>query len=268
MSVATSTAIALGTAAAGATAGIYGANKSAGAAKEAATDQTSAANYAADAQAKSNAAALDFQKQQAAADQAKYEASQRANYAQYLTHYNAVKGLGGQLGVDLPDAPSYDAALGSNGAPGATAPAATAPGTSAPGPAAPGLTPPAGGPVLAGATTSQSYTGAPTDRAAIKAWVSGLASLPGADPSLSKDPDYWVGRIVDTGGLTGANSDYWTKAATGPTAFFANPGREGGMAGAVSGVLPSAINSYLSSGGTLQAPALQRPAPFRLGGAS
>jgi predicted ATP-dependent Lon-type protease len=52
------------------------------------------------------AKSLDFQEQQAAADQARYEAAQRANYAQYLTHYDAAKGLGSQLGMTLPDAPS------------------------------------------------------------------------------------------------------------------------------------------------------------------
>jgi hypothetical protein len=267
MSVAASTAISLGVAAGTAGAGIVGASKSANAAKEAATDQTSAANYAADAQSKSNAAALDFQKQQAAADQAKYEASQRANYAQYLTHYNAVKGLGGQLGVDLPDAPSYDAALGTSGGSGAAPPAASPGASPAPGAAAPGLTAPGGGPVLSGATAPPAYTGAPTDRAAITAWVSSLSSLPGADPSLTKDPGYWAGRILDTGGLTGANTDYWVKASTGPTAFVNNPNREGGGAGAGGGNLPMGINAYLPSGAP-QAPALVRPAAFRLGGGS
>jgi hypothetical protein len=267
MSVATSTAIGLAVAAGTAGSSIYAANRSSGAAKEAAKDQTSAANYAADAQSKSNAAALDFQKQQAAADQAKYEASQRANYAQYLTHYNAVKGLGGQLGVDLPDAPSYDAALGGSGAP-SVAPPATGPGASpAPGAAAPSLTAPGGGPVLSGATAPPAYTGAPTDRAAITAWVSSLAALPGADPSLTKDPGYWAGRIIDTGGLTGANTDYWVKASTGPTAFVNNPNREGGGAAAGGGGLPMGINAYLPSGAP-QAPALVRPTAFRLGGQS
>jgi hypothetical protein len=256
MSVATSTAIGL------AGSSIYAANRSSGAAKEAAKDQTTAANYAADKSSEANAAALDFQKQQAAADQAKYEASQRANYAQYLTHYNAVKGLGGQLGVNLPDAPSYDAALGTSGAPSAAPPAAS-PGASTP----PGAAAPGGGPVLTGATAPPAYTGAPTDRAAITAWVSSLASLPGADPSLAKDPGYWAGRILDTGGLTGANTDYWVKASTGPTAFVNNPNREGGGAGAGAGggSLPTGINAYLPSG-TPQAPALVRPTAFRLGG--
>jgi hypothetical protein len=268
MSVATSTAIGLAVAAGTAGSSIYAANRSSGAAKEAAKDQTSAANYAADAQSKSNAAALDFQKQQAAADQAKYEASQRANYAQYLTHYNAVKGLGGQLGVDLPDAPSYDAALGGGGAPSGAPPASTTPGApTASGATGPGLTPPGGGPVLSGATAPPAYTGAPTDRAAITAWVSSLAALPGADPSLTKDPGYWAGRILDTGGLTGANTDYWVKASTGPTAFVNNPNREGGAAGAGGGSLPMGINAYLPSG-TPQAPALVRPAAFRLGSGS
>jgi hypothetical protein len=126
MAIATGTAIAL--AAAASAGGSIAASKiSSGAAKDAAGQQTSAANYAADQEAKANAAKLEFEKQQAADDAARYEATQRANYAQYLTKYNAAKGLGAQLGVSLPDAPSYDTALGTSAAPGSGAPPAAGP---------------------------------------------------------------------------------------------------------------------------------------------
>ena len=191
MSVATGTAVALGLgAAATATEGIVGAKLSGNAAKEAAKDQTSAANYAADTQAKSNAATLEFQKQQAAADQAKYEASQRANYAQYLTKYAAAQGLGAQLGVTLPNAPSYDVALGAGGA----TPASAAPASPAPAPAAPsgGLpsaisayVPTAGtptGPALAAPTGFRLGAGGP------------LAASPSAAPTVTlRMPD---GRVL------------------------------------------------------------------------
>jgi hypothetical protein len=80
-----------------------------------------------------------------------------------------------------------------------------------------------------------SYSGSPTDRSAILAWIGQLASQPGADPSLGNDPNYWADRIIEKGGLTSANTQYWHDAGVGPTAFFNNPGREsGGNAGGTS----------------------------------
>lgn len=58
--------------------------------------------------------------------------------------------------------------------------------------------------------------------AAIQQW----STLPGADPSLTNDPAYWARRIAETGGLNAGNQQYWQNAASGPTAFFSNPGRE------------------------------------------
>jgi hypothetical protein len=72
------------------------------------------------------------------------------------------------------------------------------------------------------------YTGSPTDRGAIAAWFKQMGSMPGADPSLAANPDYWAGRAIDTGGLNSSNSQYWQDASVGPTAFFNNPGRESG----------------------------------------
>jgi hypothetical protein len=66
----------------------------------------------------------------------------------------------------------------------------------------------------------------------VRAFIAQLAQMPGADPSLAKDPDYWVNAINSRGGLTDANRQYWQDAAVGPTAFFNNPNREqGGSAG-------------------------------------
>lgn len=54
------------------------------------------------------------------------------------------------------------------------------------------------------------------------------AAMPGADPSLASNPDYWVKAISDRGGLTDANRQYWQDASVGPTAFFNHPEREQG----------------------------------------
>jgi hypothetical protein len=64
-------------------------------------------NNAANAQSASNDKALDFEKQREAEDQARFEATQRANYDQYLMKYNAAKSLGGEYGLNLPDAKPY-----------------------------------------------------------------------------------------------------------------------------------------------------------------
>jgi len=77
-------------------------------------------------------------------------------------------------------------------------------------------------------TTTPTTTASRTDDAAIRAKVAQWAAMPGADPSLAKDPDYWVRRIIETGGLGSDNEQYWQDASVGPTAFFNNPNREQG----------------------------------------
>lgn len=56
------------------------------------------------------------------------------------------------------------------------------------------------------------------------------AAMPGADPSLANDPNYWVGAINSRGGLNAGNTQYWQNASVGPSAFFNNPNRESGAA--------------------------------------
>lgn len=69
---------------------------------------------------------------------------------------------------------------------------------------------------------------AATGDAAIRAQIAQWAAMPGADPSLANDPDYWVNAINSRGGLTDANRQYWQDASVGPSAFFNNPNRESG----------------------------------------
>lgn len=83
-----------------------------------------------------------------------------------------------------------------------------------------------GGQPPGGQTGPGPYTGNPQDKAAISAWFKQMGSMPGADPSLAANPDYWAGRAIETGGLNSGNSQYWQDASVGPKAFFNNPGRE------------------------------------------
>jgi len=62
----------------------------------------------------------------------------------------------------------------------------------------------------------------------LRAQIAQWASMPGADPSLANDPDYWVNAINSRGGLNDSNRQYWQDASVGPTAFFNNPTREQG----------------------------------------
>ncbi len=82
------------------------------------------------------------------------------------------------------------------------------------------------------ATPTSAGAGGRMDEAAIRAKVAQWAAMPGADPSLAGNPDYWVGRIKETGGLGSDNEQYWQNASVGPTAFFNNPNRESGGASA------------------------------------
>jgi hypothetical protein len=62
----------------------------------------------------------------------------------------------------------------------------------------------------------------------LRAQIAQWASMPGADPSLKNDPEYWVNAINSRGGLNAGNTQYWQDASVGPNAFYMNPGREGG----------------------------------------
>ncbi len=68
----------------------------------------------------------------------------------------------------------------------------------------------------------------PMDDAAILAQIKQWAAMPGADPSLGNDPQYWLTQIKAKGGLSPDNLKYWQDASVGPTAFFNNPNRESG----------------------------------------
>lgn len=54
-----------------------------------------------------------------------------------------------------------------------------------------------------------------SDPGYIKGYLGQWAKLPGANPSLTNDPNYWVGRISQTGGLGDDNTQYWQDKALG-----------------------------------------------------
>ena len=107
MSVAASTAIAIGLGVGTAGAGIYAANKSSGAATDAAQLQTQAANHAADVQKQSADAALAFQKQQAAQTLANAQSAQQGNYNQWAARQGRLSTLGQMVGLKPFQIPAY-----------------------------------------------------------------------------------------------------------------------------------------------------------------
>jgi hypothetical protein len=106
--------------------------------------------------------------------------------------------------------------------------------------APPGAVQQAGG-VQAPAQGFQSDPNAnPTDPAYVAKFVQYLASQPGADPTLASDPNYWIGKITETGGVTsqvagkepgqGDNIGYWTGRSK-QGAGDAGGGGQGGYGG-------------------------------------
>lgn len=88
--------------------------------------------------------------------------------------------------------------------------------------------------------------------AGILAQIGKWAAMPGADPSLGADPNYWLGEIKKRGGLSASNLQYWQDAGVGPTAFFNNPNRESGGSGGGANTVAAAsgggdLSSFLMS---------------------
>ena len=81
----------------------------------------------------------------------------------------------------------------------------------------------------------------------ILAQIAQWAAMPGADPSLKNDPNYWLGAIKSRGGLNAGNLQYWQDASVGSTAFFNNPNREGGAPGSTAAPAPGAAAAPVSS---------------------
>lgn len=83
------------------------------------------------------------------------------------------------------------------------------------------------------------YQGNPTDPSAVAQYVQYLSQQPGADPTLASDPNYWIGKITDTGGLTSGNVGYWNNRSM---AGAGNSG--GGGGGGLNSALPGALEGF------------------------
>lgn len=241
--VATGAAIAMAIAA-GASAGgaAYAAHSSSNAARDAAKYQTDAANHGADLQKQSNDEALKFQEQQAAEDKARFEASQRANYNQYLARYNAAKGLGASMGFTLPDAPDYNSATGAGG------------------PASGGGADPKAVAFIRDYQAKNPSSGgvAPMLAAAKAQGVNISPFMYGQTPSGNEVdiPGYGKYKVLSEG------NGQWYQGGND------SPG--GAMAPTTGAYLPSSIGSYLPQGAPsapmMQPTNLQAPSPFKLRG--
>lgn len=96
-------------------------------------------------------------------------------------------------------------------------------------------TPAAATPTTTTTTGQPPANGNPMDPAYIRQWVNYYATISGTNPSLQRDPDYWVNRILQTGGWQGDNAGYWS----GPEGFYRPEGAPEG-AGRTGGTRPPA----------------------------
>jgi hypothetical protein len=91
------------------------------------------------------------------------------------------------------------------------------------------------------------------DDAQILAQVAQLAKLPGANPSMATDPQYWLRRIKETGGLGSDNLEYWKGLGMRPEGAPEGGGPGGG--GMPTSGFGAAPNPY-------QIPTFQTPKPY------
>lgn len=102
-------------------------------------------------------------------------------------------------------------------------------------------------------------TGGGYDDQAILATIATWAQMPGANPSLARDPNYWLGRIKQTGGLRADNLQYWQGLGMRP---------EGAPEGGGSPSAQSGGGAPMPSGGPpplpapYQTPTFTAPAPY------
>jgi hypothetical protein len=96
------------------------------------------------------------------------------------------------------------------------------------------------------------YQGNPQDPQALAAYVQFLSQQPGADPSLASDPNYWIQKISETGGVSSQtakgenNTGYWmgrSKAGAG-NGGGASPGGANGFQYAPSDFVTGPFGQY------------------------
>ncbi len=210
MSVATSTAVAIGVAAGTAGGSAIAAHETGKAAEKGAALTSSAANYAADTQSKSAAASLAFEQQKDREAQAQAAATQKANYDQWAARETRMNDIRASLGMPAHPIPDYVPTT-TAGTPGATTP--PPPGTSPP---PPGTTTPGG--------TGTPPATSPTQTLAMLSNPSAWMSLVGNDPALKS----WVTAGLGSGANTPGLVDYYVGKIKGQPG--ANPTEQAGSA--------------------------------------
>ncbi len=216
--------VAAGVGIASAVAGIYGANKSSDAAKQSAVLQTSATTHAADLQSQAAKEALAFQQQQAAQDQSNFNTTQQANYNQWASGQNRMRGLDSLVGLPQRDIPAYQQpqnVLGSS------------------------QTTPTSGQMPSGGN------GNPQDPAFIQSQLAnvyktmGLAPTgPGTGPT---DIAYMAQKVAETGGWTAQNASYWPQRIADEVAKAKGGGAVSGAPSASGGAAPASLANYVGA---------------------
>lgn len=243
---------------------VVSAKMSSNASNKAAKLSTDSANHAADVGKQTNDETLAFQKQQAEADWRNQETAQKANYAQYMAKYNAVKGLGGQMGFNLPDPTPYagseDPHYDTGGSPLPTSVGGAA---GVGGPAAPGTSAASGNP------TDPNYIASQLENVYKSLGVQPTG--PGTGPT---DIAYMADKVLKTGGWTAQNASYWPGRIKQELALAKSGGAPAASGGATGGSAPltSSVASFMGGGAPTAAPVsaaqLQPPPDFRLRGVS
>lgn len=231
----------LGTAiagAAGATGAVVAGHMQSSAAKDAAKLQTDAANHGADVQDAATQRAEAFQRQQAEQQWQEGERLQRANYDQAKSRTSALANLGSSLGmnVNIPDYvpgtdPRFTDAIGVT---------STTKGT--PPPVSP-----------SGAPSSGNFS----DPAYAAQFVQHYASQPGANPSLARDPNYWIGKI--TSGELGADPKYIVSK------FMLPEGAPAGAKAPTGGTFGSLVAPRMAPIAPMATPTTPLPTPYQPG---
>jgi len=200
--------------------------------RDAANQSTSSANYAADVKSKSDQAALDFEKQQAAQNQSNFEATQKANYDQWAAREGRLSTLGQMLGMPGRNIPAYVPTTNLTGQP-------------------------SGAGSAGGSTTSRTAPAISADKGDIGAQIDAYFKSQGVNNS---ETPYWVQKWSEFGAKDPA---YFNQRLAAADVFGGNVATKPGPAAPVSGSTASLMPTTLGAMTTPyspMAPALAAPA--------
>lgn len=215
---------------------IYGANMQSNAAQASTEAGAAAQKYSADLQAKAQAEALAFARQQAETDWQNQELARSANYGQWNAREGRISDFGGSVGLPARQSPAY----------------------------VPGIDPrfTSGGGTLAGAASSggTAPSGNPSDPSVINAQLVNVYKSLGVAPtgpgSGPTDIAYMAQKVAETGGWTPQNASYWPQRIAQELAKARGGGGGAAAPQPIAGTLASAGPAYQSP---LVTPALQLP---------